>query len=143
MATGNANELLLALLDGKWLNLRVPYSMGYYANGWTAALTTHWRIETATRMSSAMVYGLLPVFLVKILNTSIASVGLIEGIAEATASLTKIVSGVTSDWLGRRKPIVLLGYALSAANKLLFPLAGDASTVLIARVIDRVGIRVR
>ena len=130
------------MLDGKWVNLRVPYSMGYYANGWTAALTTHWRIETATRMSSAMVYGLLPVFLV-ILNTSIASVGLIEGIAEATASLTKIVSGVTSDWLGRRKPIVLLGYALSAANKLLFPLAGDASTVLSARVIDRVGRRVR
>ena len=75
-------------------------------------------------MSSAMVYGLLPVFLVRVLHTTIASVGIIEGIA---------------DWLGRRKPIVLLGYALSAVNKVLFPLAGDASTVLLARVIDRVG----
>jgi MFS family permease len=96
-------------------------------------------ISFLTAMSSAMVYGLLPVFLVKILHTTVASVGLIEGTAEATTSVTKIVSGVASDWLGRRKPIVLLGYALSAVNKLLFPLAGDASTVLLARVIDRVG----
>ena len=96
-------------------------------------------ISFLTAMSSAMVYGLLPVFLVVILHTSIASVGIIEGIAESTASLTKIVSGVVSDWLGRRKPIVLFGYALSAVNKLLFPLAADTSTVLIARVIDRIG----
>ena len=96
-------------------------------------------ISFLTAMSSAMVYGLLPVFLVRVLHTTIASVGIIEGIAESTASLTKIVSGMASDWLGRRKPIVLFGYALSAVNKLLFPLAGDASTVLLARVIDRIG----
>jgi len=96
-------------------------------------------ISFLTAMSSAMVYGLLPVFLVRVLNTTIASVGMIEGIAEATTSLTKIVSGMASDWLGRRKPVVLFGYALSAINKLLFPLAGDASTVLLARIIDRVG----
>ena len=96
-------------------------------------------ISFLTAMSSAMVYGLLPVFLVRVLHTTIASVGIIEGIAESTTSLTKIVSGMASDWLGRRKPIVLLGYALSAINKVLFPLAGDASTVLLARVIDRVG----
>jgi MFS family permease len=96
-------------------------------------------ISFLTAMSSAMVYGLLPVFLVIVLHTTIASVGLIEGIAEATTSLTKIISGMASDWLGRRKPVVLFGYALSAINKLLFPLASDASTVLLARIIDRVG----
>ena len=96
-------------------------------------------ISFLTAMSSAMVYGLLPVFLVRVLHGTVALVGVIEGIAEAATSLTKIVSGIASDWLDRRKPIVLFGYALSAVNKLLFPLAGDASTVLLARVVDRVG----
>ncbi len=94
-------------------------------------------------MSSAMIYGLLPVFLVTILGASTASVGLIEGIAEATTSLTKIFSGATSDWIGRRKPLVILGYALSAVNKLLFPLAESASAVLIARISDRIGKGIR
>jgi len=96
-------------------------------------------ISFLTAMSSSMVYGLLPVFLVKVLHSTTATVGLIEGLAEATTSLTKILSGVASDWLGRRKPLVLLGYALSAVNKVLFPLAEAASTVLVARVIDRIG----
>ncbi len=96
-------------------------------------------ISFLTAMSSSMIYGLLPVFLIKVLHSTMAMVGFIEGLAEATTSLTKIASGVASDWLGRRKPIVLLGYALSAVNKVLFPLAGAASTVLVARVIDRIG----
>jgi MFS family permease len=96
-------------------------------------------ISFLTAMSSAMVYGLLPVFLIKVLHTTAASVGFIEGMAEATTSLTKIASGMVSDWLGRRKPIVLIGYTLSAVNKVLFPLAGDAATVLVARIVDRVG----
>ena len=58
-----------------------------------------------TAMSSAMIYGLLPVFLVKALGVSIASVGLIEGVAEAATSLIKIASGAVSDWIGRRKPL--------------------------------------
>jgi MFS family permease len=94
-------------------------------------------------MSSAMIYGLLPVFLVTILGASTTTVGLIEGIAEATTSAMKIFSGAASDWIGRRKPLVVLGYALSAVNKLLFPLAESASTVLIARVADRIGKGVR
>ena len=94
-------------------------------------------------MSSAMIYGLLPVFLVTVLGASAASVGLIEGIAEATTSLLKIFSGVASDWIGRRKPLVVLGYALSAVNKLLFPLAESASTVLLARISDRIGKGIR
>ena len=94
-------------------------------------------------MSSAMVYGLLPVFLVTVLGASTASVGLIEGIAEATTSAMKIFSGAASDWFGRRKPLVVLGYALSAVNKLLFPLAETATTVLLARVSDRIGKGIR
>jgi MFS family permease len=96
-------------------------------------------ISLLTAMSSAMVYGLLPVFLVKILGASTASVGFIEGIAEAMMSLTRIFSGLASDWMGRRKPLVFLGYAMSALNKIMFPMAGAVSTVLFARVIDRIG----
>jgi MFS family permease len=96
-------------------------------------------ISLLTAMSSAMVYGLLPVFLIKSLGATTASVGFIEGVAEAMMSLTRIFSGVASDWMGRRKPLVLLGYVVSAINKVMFPLAGAVSTVLIARVIDRVG----
>ena len=96
-------------------------------------------ISLLTAMSSAMVYGLLPVFLVRVLGASVASVGLIEGIAEAMSSFMKIISGFASDWMGRRKPLVLLGYAVSAINKVMFPLAGDVFTVLVARVIDRGG----
>ncbi len=94
-------------------------------------------------MSSAMVYGLLPVFLVTALGATTMTVGLIEGIAEATTSFAKIFSGAASDRIGRRKPLVVLGYGLSAVTKLLFPLAGAASTVLIARFVDRVGKGIR
>jgi sugar phosphate permease len=90
-------------------------------------------------MSSAMVYGVLPVFLVTVLGTGVASIGAIEGIAEATTSFMKILSGYASDRLGRRQPLVLLGYFLSAASKLLFPLAGSVTTVLVARIADRIG----
>src|SRR5512146_1990399 len=96
-------------------------------------------ISLLTAMSSAMVYGLLPVFLVQVLGANVASVGVIEGVAEAMTSLAKIVSGVVSDRMGRRKPLGLLGYAVSAINKVMFPLAGDVFTVLVARVIDRGG----
>jgi MFS family permease len=94
-------------------------------------------------MSSAMIYGVLPVFLVTVLGASMTSVGVIEGIAEATTSFMKIVSGFASDWLGRRKPLVLMGYALSACNKLVFPLAESAVMVLVARIADRIGKGVR
>ena len=94
-------------------------------------------------MSSAMIHGVLPVFLVTVLGASMASVGAIEGIAEATTSFMKIFSGVISDRLGRRKPLVVLGYALSAVNKVIFPLAEAATTVLVARVADRLGKGIR
>jgi MFS family permease len=96
-----------------------------------------------TAMSSSMIYGLLPVFLVRVLGASMASVGFIEGMAEAANSFVKLFSGAASDRLGRRKPLVVAGYALSAVVKTLFPLAGAASTVLAARVLDRLGKGIR
>jgi MFS family permease len=90
-------------------------------------------------VSSEMIHSLLPVFLVSGLHASMVAVGLIEGAAEATAMIVKVFSGAWSDWLGRRKPLALLGYGLGALSKPLFPLASSAATVLAARLIDRVG----
>jgi MFS family permease len=70
-------------------------------------------------------------------------VGAIEGIAEATAAITKVFSGALSDWFGRRKPLVLLGYGLAALTKPLFPLATGIGAVLTARFLDRVGKGIR
>ncbi len=100
-------------------------------------------VSLLTAMSSAMVYGLLPLFLVKVLGASVAVVGIIEGAAEATTSLLKLASGAISDWVGRRKPLLVLGYALSAINKFLFPAAETVSTIVIARIVDRVGKGIR
>ena len=94
-------------------------------------------------MSSAVIHGLLPAFLVTVLGVSVLSVGAIEGIAEATTSFVKIFSGRLSDGLGRRKVLVVLGYALSATAKLLFPLAETAASILAARTIDRIGKGIR
>lgn len=94
-------------------------------------------------IASMMVLSLLPAFLVKVIGASALWVGAIEGAAEATASFSKIFSGAVSDWLGRRKPIVLAGYALSAIIKLAFPLAQTVTEVFVARVLDRVGKGVR
>ena len=86
---------------------------------------------------------LLPVFLVSTLGASTFTLGAIEGIAEGTASIAKIFSGVLSDWFGRRKPLVILGYGLAALSKPLFPLANSAGTVLLARFADRIGKGIR
>lgn len=96
-------------------------------------------ISLLTAMSSAMVYSLLPVFLVRVLGATMTSVGFIEGASEGMMSLARIGAGLASDWMGRRKPLVLLGYAVSAANKIMFPLAGAVSVVFAARTIDRIG----
>jgi MFS family permease len=93
--------------------------------------------------SSEMIHSLLPVFLVGTLGASVEAVGLIEGIAEATAAISKLFSGVVSDWVGRRKPLVLLGYGLAAATKPLFPLASGVGAVLAARFLDRIGKGIR
>jgi len=94
-------------------------------------------------LSSELVHGLLPVFMTAVLGASMLAVGVVEGIAEATASIVKLFSGVLSDRLGRRKPLMVLGYALAAASKPLFPLAGSVPLVLVARFMDRVGKGIR
>jgi len=81
-------------------------------------------------LSSEMIHSLLPVFLVAVLGASALSVGFIESIAEATAAIAKVFSGVLSDWIGRRKPLVLLGYGLAALTNPLFPLATGIGAVL-------------
>ena len=93
--------------------------------------------------SSEAIHALLPAFLVGALGASVAVVGLIEGVAEATAAITKLFSGAVSDWAGRRKPLVLLGYGLAAVVKPLFPMATGVGAVVTARVLDRVGKGIR
>jgi MFS family permease len=94
-------------------------------------------------VSSELIHSLLPVFMVTVLGTPMLVVGLIEGAAEATALIVKVFSGALSDWLGRRKPLAVLGYSLGALSKPLFALASTAGMVLGARLIDRVGKGIR
>src|SRR5690606_10777582 len=94
-------------------------------------------------VSSEMIHALLPVFLVGTLGASYTFVGVMEGVAEAIASITKIFSGAVSDRLGRRKPLAVLGYGLAAVTKPMFALAPAAGWVLAARFIDRVGKGIR
>jgi MFS family permease len=94
-------------------------------------------------VSSEMIHALLPVYLVTVLGTSMVTVGFIEGIAEATASITKIFSGALSDWLGKRKVLAVIGYGLAALTKPVFPLAPSVSWLVGARFLDRVGKGIR
>lgn len=94
-------------------------------------------------ISSEMIHSLLPMFMVGALGMSAFAVGLIEGLAEATALIVKVFSGVLSDWLGRRKGLALFGYALGALSKPLFALASGSGLVVAARLIDRVGKGIR
>jgi MFS family permease len=93
--------------------------------------------------SSEMIHALLPVFLVSVLGASVSAVGLLEGLAEATASITKVFSGVLSDRQGKRKQLVVLGYALAALTKPLFALAPNVGWVVGARLTDRIGKGIR
>jgi MFS family permease len=94
-------------------------------------------------LSSELVHSLLPVFLVTTLGASALAVGVIEGIAESTAMLVKIFSGAISDFIGRRKGLLLLGYGLAALSKPLFPLAYSVDVVFTARFLDRIGKGIR
>jgi len=94
-------------------------------------------------LSSEMVHSLLPLFLVGTLGVSVLAVGVIEGIAESTALITKVFSGVLSDWLGRRKGLAVLGYAMGAFSKPFFAMASGVGMVVAARFVDRVGKGIR
>jgi MFS family permease len=93
--------------------------------------------------SSELVHGLLPVFLVVTLGASVTALGAIEGIAEATAQISRVFSGWLSDTLGRRKALTVAGYGLAAVTKPLFPLANSIGLVLAARFLDRIGKGIR
>ncbi|HLK15237.1 MAG TPA: MFS transporter [Fimbriimonadaceae bacterium] len=93
--------------------------------------------------SSELVHSVLPVFLVTSLGASSVTVGLIEGVGEATSQIVKVFSGAISDFVGKRKVLLMAGYGLAALTKPLFPLAGSADVVFLARVLDRVGKGIR
>ena len=94
-------------------------------------------------VSSEMIHSLLPLFMVTVLGASALTVGVIEGIAESTALLVKVFSGVLSDYLGRRKGLAVFGYALGALTKPMFALASGVGMVLSARFLDRIGKGIR
>jgi MFS family permease len=94
-------------------------------------------------LSSEMIHALLPLYLVTVLGASMVTVGIIEGIAEATASIVKIFSGALSDRLGKRKLLAAAGYGLAAFTKPVFPLAPTIGWLIAARFIDRVGKGIR
>jgi MFS family permease len=93
--------------------------------------------------SSELIHSLLPVFMVSTLGASMVSVGIVEGVAEATAAISKVFSGALSDHLGKRKLLVVFGYALAAFTKPIFPLATSVGWVFTARFVDRVGKGIR
>jgi MFS family permease len=94
-------------------------------------------------ISSEMIHSLLPVFMTVVLGTSATMVGIIEGVAEATALIVKVFSGIISDYVGKRKWLAVLGYGMGALSKPLFAVASGANWVLGARFIDRIGKGIR
>lgn len=93
--------------------------------------------------SSELVHSLLPLYLAVGLGASTLAIGVIEGVAEATALIVKVFSGVLSDAFRRRKPLLVAGYGLAAVTKLVFPLAPSLAWVVGARFADRVGKGIR
>jgi len=94
-------------------------------------------------MSSELIHSLLPVFLTTVLGASMLTIGVLEGLAEATATITKVFSGAISDYFRRRKFLVVCGYALSALTKPVFPMATTIDWVFGARFVDRIGKGIR
>ncbi|WP_184140089.1 MFS transporter [Paraburkholderia atlantica] len=94
-------------------------------------------------ISSEIIHSLLPMFLLASLGAGAGAIGLIEGIAEATAQIVKVFSGTLSDYLGNRKWLAVAGYSLGAMSKPLFAIASSVGVVLTARIIDRVGKGIR
>lgn len=94
-------------------------------------------------LSSEMIHALLPLYLVTVLGVSALTVGVIEGVAEATAQIVKVFSGALSDRLGKRKLLTAIGYGLAAFTKPVFPLAPSVGWVFTARFVDRIGKGIR
>ncbi len=90
-------------------------------------------------VSSELIHSLLPVFMVTSLGATALMVGMVEGVAEATALIVKVFSGTLSDWLGKRKGLTVIGYGLGALSKPVFALALSVHWVFAARFMDRIG----
>lgn len=118
----------------------------FFAGRWRALPAGIWAMGFASLfmdVSSEMIHSLLPIFMVTVLGASMVTVGVIEGIAEATAAVLRMFSGVLSDYFRRRKFLMVVGYGLSALTKPLFPLAASIGWVFAARFADRMGKGIR
>jgi MFS family permease len=100
-------------------------------------------VSFLTDVASEMIYPLLPLFLSSVLGTTAAGLGVIEGVAESVSALLRLPSGWWSDRIGRRKPLVVIGYGLAAVARPLIGLAQTTGQVLAIRVTDRFGKGVR
>jgi MFS family permease len=100
-------------------------------------------VSLAMDVSSESIHSILPLFMVSTLGVSVLAVGVIDGVAEATANIVKVFSGTISDFLNKRKALTVFGYGLSAFTKPLFPLATSVTHVITARVADRIGKGIR
>ena len=94
-------------------------------------------------ISSELVHSLLPIFMATVLGASMVTIGIVEGVAEGAAAITKMFSGAISDYFGKRKFLAVLGYALGAISKPIFPLATTIGWVFGARFVDRIGKGIR
>lgn len=113
---------------------------------WRALPLGIWAMGFASLLmdaSSEMIHSLLPVFMVSVLGVSMVTVGVIEGVAEATATILKVFSGTLSDYLAKRKLLMVLGYGLAALTKPVFPMANSIGWVFAARFTDRIGKGIR
>ena len=117
------------------------------ASGWFNALPPGiWALGFVSMLmdiSSELIHSLLPVFMATTLGVSITVIGLIEGVAEASAAITKVFSGTISDYFGKRKLLAVIGYGLGAIAKPVFPLATTINWVFGARFVDRIGKGIR
>lgn len=118
--------------------MKTPFLKNLPRNVWILGF-----VSLLTDISSEMIHSVVPLFLVSSLGASVATVGLIEGIAEATASVLKVFSGALSDYWGKRKELAIVGYGLSTFVKPLFALATSPAWILLARFADRVGKGIR
>ncbi len=124
----------------------MPRAPAAPAAAWRSIPRTVWTLGFVSLfmdISSEMIHAYLPVFLVSTLAASATLLGVIEGTAEATASVTRVFSGAISDWFGRRKLLAVLGYGLGALTKPVFALAVTPIEVFAARFVDRIGKGIR
>lgn len=125
---------------------RISHSSGAMRAAWRSLPAGIWALGFGSLfmdISSEAIHSVLPAFLVTTLGASMLTVGFIEGVAEATAAITKVFSGALSDYLGKRKSVMVFGYALAAFTKPVFPLANTVHWVFAARFSDRVGKGIR